>query len=78
MKSVKSVLKNRKGSVFIEAAVVFPMMIVLIVSVIYLMMEFYSLTVEEAAADSKVFENGYDEGRNIRRAAAIGDLFHEE
>ncbi len=78
MRRVLKILGENRGSIIIESTIIIPMVILISVSLIYLMMDFYTMAVSETVSDSVIFEQGFDEGKNIRWAAAIGDLFDEE
>ncbi len=78
MRKFLKILSENRGSIIVESAMIIPMIILISVSVIYLMMRFYTMAVDETVSDSVIFEKGFDEGKNIRWAAAIGDLFDEK
>ena len=71
-------LKSRRGSILVEASIVFPILLVLIFGVIYLTMDFFTGTVAEVRQDAAVFQEGFGESTHIRQAALIGDLIHGE
>ncbi len=71
------ILKSRRGSIFVESAILFPILLMLTFGVIWLTMDFFAGTVEESRADNTVFREGFGESAGIRNAALIGDLIHE-
>lgn len=62
----------------VEASIIIPILLILTFSVIWLSMDFFTETVEETQGDNVVFHEGFDEGGQLRRAALIGDLIHED
>ena len=71
------VLNSRRGSVLVESAILFPILLVLVFGVIWMAMDFFTDTVDEARQDNAVFREGFEESAGIRNAALIGDLIHE-
>ena len=75
---MKKLLRSSKGSIIPESAMVIPLIILIVAASLSMMMEFYELVLSETQEDNRIFKAGFDEGKNIRRAAVIGDLFYEE
>lgn len=71
------ILKSHRGSVIVESAILFPILLVLLFGVIGLTMDFFTGAVEETRSDNAVFRDGFGESTGIRNAALIGDLIHE-
>ena len=69
-------LKCRRGSIIVEASIVFPIILILIFSTIYLTMDFFTGTVAETRSDNAAFSEGFGESAGIRNASLIGDLIH--
>jgi len=70
-------LRGRRGSVLIEGAIIFPIAVLLVMSVIYLLMDFYGTVLQDTMQDNRVFAEGFDEGKKLRGAEMVGDIIHE-
>lgn len=69
---------ERRGSIFVESAMVIPVVVMILFALVSLVMEFYGLILEETGKDSEVFAAGFEESRNIRILTAAGEIFNEE
>lgn len=69
-----SKLKGNRGSMFVEGAMVMPLILVLVFSSIYLLMDFYTLIGDETRKDNAVFAEGFMEADHVRQAAAVENL----
>lgn len=50
------------------------MILILVFSAIYLLMDFYTLVVDETREDNAAFAEGFKEATHIRQAAAVENL----
>ncbi len=73
LSNVKKLTDNR-GSIFVESAMVVPLVLILVFSAIFLLMDFYVLVVDETREDNAVFAEGFEESIHIRQAAAVENL----
>ena len=53
---------------------VMPLILVLVFSSIYLLMDFYTLIGDETRKDNAVFAEGFMEADHVRQAAAVENL----
>ena len=72
--SNKRIFKDNSGSIFVESAMVVPLILVLVFSAIFLLMDFYTLVVDETHEDNAAFAEGFKESVHIRQAAAVEKL----
>lgn len=73
-KGLIRLLTENRGSMFVEGAMVMPLILVLVFSSIYLLMDFYTLIGDETRKDNAVFAEGFMEADHIRQAAAVENL----
>ena len=67
-------IRENRGSIFVESAMVVPLILVLVFSGLFLLMDFYVLVVDETREDNAVFADGFSEYVHVRQAAAVGNL----